>query len=79
MDVQIGELLNCPLTAEYTKEALTKYASGGFGVDMNAPNADEIIAGILRFMPVRILRNFGGITNEQIDEILGELRKLVDQ
>ena len=79
MDVQVGELLNCPLTAEYTKEALTKYASGGFGVDMNAPNADEIIAGILRFMPVRILRNFGGITNEQIDEILGELRKLVDQ
>ena len=79
MDVQIGELLNCPLTAEYTKEALTKYASGGFGVDMNAPNADKIIAGILRFMPVRILRNFGGITNEQIDEILGELRKLVDQ
>lgn len=77
-DVQVGELLTCPLTAEYAKNALAKYAAGGFGVDMENPEADAMVAAVLKFMPVRGLRNFGGITNEEIEEILSELRKLVE-
>ena len=45
---------------------------------MENPEADAMIAAILKFMPVRGLRNFGGITNEEIEEILSELRKLVE-
>ena len=61
-----------------SRSELAKYAAGGFGVDMENPEADAMIAAILKFMPVRGLRNFGGITNEEIEEILSELRKLVE-
>ena len=78
-DVQVGELLSCELTREYTKKALAKHAKSGFNIDMDNPEADAMTLEVFRFMPLRGLRNFGGITNEEIAEILEGLKKLTGQ
>ena len=78
-DVQVGELLACDITRDYTKQALVKFAKDGFNIDMDNPEADAMTLEVFRFMPLRGLRNFGGITNEEIAEILEGLKKVTGQ
>ena len=78
-DVQVGELLSCDLTGEYVKKAIAKHAKDGFNIEVENPEADEMVKAVFKFMPLRGLRNFGALTNEEIDKILEDLSKLVSE
>ncbi|SCW32966.1 beta-glucosidase [Eubacterium ruminantium] len=77
-DVQLGELLECDLTKDYIVKAIEKYITA-FGIEQGESNSSEMMAAVLKFMPLRGLRNFGGITNKEIDKIVEKLKKLVGQ
>ena len=74
-DVQLGELLDYEKTAEYTKKRFTGAATAFAGADEE--EMDEMTKAVLKYMPLRTLRSFGDMNNEQIEEILNELRKLM--
>ena len=77
-DVQTGEVLECPLTRDYMKEAAAQYATA-FGISPDNPEADAMTEAVLKFMPLRGYRNFGGITNEAIEKVVEDLKKLTGQ
>ena len=75
MDVQLGELIAYKKTSEFIKRefknATTQFSDIG-------DSDDPMTVAMLEYMPIRTLRSFGTLTNEQIDELLKELKKLVD-
>ncbi|SEG31580.1 beta-glucosidase [Eubacterium ruminantium] len=77
-DVQTGEVLACKYTRDYMLEAMKKYATA-FGITPENPEADAMVEAVLKFMPLRGYRNFGGIPNEEIDKVVEDLKKLTGQ
>ena len=74
-DVQLGELMSYDKTREYTEKAFAN-ASTQFS-DLSAGEMDEMTKAMLKYMPIRSLRPFGGMTNETIAAILSELKKML--
>ncbi len=75
-DTQLGEILQDPATREYILEQMKPY------FDRLVPNDSEsmeMVEAIVRFMPLQATRSFYEVTNEQIDEIVADLRKLVEE
>ena len=48
-----------------------------FGGDNAEHETKEMVEAMIRYMPIRTLRSFCGLTNKEIDEILEDLKKLV--
>ena len=75
MDTMIGELLSDPRTNNFVKEALTPKLSvltGDAG-----DGFDEMVEAMIRDMPLRSLRSFVGLSNEELDGLIAELSALV--
>jgi beta-glucosidase len=70
-DVQVGELLKSPFTREFTQERLKKYTDVFKGL---GNETDEMVEAVVRFMPLRALRSFLGVSNEEVDAICAELK-----
>ncbi|MCR4838981.1 MAG: glycoside hydrolase family 3 C-terminal domain-containing protein [Eubacterium sp.] len=70
-DVQVGELLKSPFTREFTQERLKKYTDVFKGL---GNETDEMVEAVVRFMPLRALRSFLGVSNEEVDAICEELK-----
>ena len=49
------------------------------GISPDNPEADAMTEAVLKFMPLRGYRNFGGITNEAIEKVVEDLKKLTGQ
>ncbi|MBR6403914.1 MAG: glycoside hydrolase family 3 C-terminal domain-containing protein [Eubacterium sp.] len=75
-DVQLGELFVYDKTREYTKKTFAKAQTQFAGVE-DESEVDEMTKAMLEYCPIRSLRAFNGMSNETINEILAELRKLV--
>ena len=76
-NVMIGDLLACPITAGYVKGNLTKYLQK-FSGGSEASEFDLLIENMIKYMPLRSLRSFAGMTNEQVDAIVADLEKLIN-
>ena len=72
-DVQLGELFACEKTVGYTQEKLSQFLNAFTG----GKNADEMMLQMTKYMPLRALRSFGGLTNQQISEMVKDLKKLL--
>ena len=75
-DVQLGELLQSPYTREYTMERLKGYMDKFRSSDSET---EEMVEAVVRFMPLRSLRSFLQITNEEIDSIATDLKEHVEK
>ena len=75
-DVQLGELLQSPYTREYTMERLKGYMDKFRSSDSET---EEMVEAVVRFMPLRSLRSFLQITNEEIDSIVTDLKEHVEK
>ena len=78
MDVQVGELIACDVTRDYTMEKLKSYLDRYSNIE-DAANSTEMIEAMVRFMPIRSFRSFGGMTNEEIDDIVKGLKEVTGQ
>lgn len=78
MDVQVGELIACDVTRDYTMEKLKSYLDRYSNIE-DAANSTEMIEAMVRFMPLRSFRSFGGMTNEEIDDIVKGLKEVTGQ
>ena len=74
-DVQLGELMAYDKTREYAIKRFVD-ASTQFSGETGNDEIDEMTKKMLEYMPIRSFRNFGGLSNEEIAEILEELKKL---
>jgi beta-glucosidase len=76
IDVQLGELMKYDKTKKYTIDRFTK-ASTQFSGSESFEEMDEMNRAMLEFMPLRSFRSFGGMTNEELQGILKELKDLM--
>lgn len=84
-DTTLGELMNLPETASYVKEHLASamglLISGEDQKDESAAAAEaisnEMQEAMLKYMPIRSLRNFGEFTNEDVEKTVKELNELL--
>lgn len=75
-DVQLGELFACEKTAGYTQEKLAGFLKAFTGGEKEE-TPDEMMLQMVKYMPLRALRSFGGLTNRQISEMVKDLKKLL--
>ena len=75
-DVQLGELLSSPYTREYTLELMKPFMQK---FQMSDSETEEMVEAVVRFMPLRGLRSFQGITNEQVEMICEKLKKHIEE
>ena len=79
-DVQLGELFTSPYTRDYIKEKLKpQIAQFTERSSTSESETPEMWKAVVRFLPLRGLRSFLQMTNEEIDEIYEELKKLVGE
>ncbi len=72
-DTVFGELLRDPRTQQYTLDNLINQQSSGI-----SSFTPEAIAALMDHNPIRGLRNFGNESAERVEEIMYELKSLVD-
>lgn len=72
-DTVFGELLRDPCTQQYTLDNLINQQSSGI-----SSFTPEAIAALMDHNPIRGLRNFGNESAERVEEIMYELKSLVD-
>ena len=75
-DIQIGELLHNPYTREYTLQRLKPYMDK---FQHGSSETEEMVEAVVRFMPVRALRSFIYISNEEVEQICEDLRKCIEE
>ena len=79
-DVQLGVLFTSPYTRDYIKEKLKpQIAQFTERSSTSESETPEMWEAVVRFLPLRGLRSFLQMTNEEIDEIYEELKKLVGE
>lgn len=78
--VTFGDLMKDPRGAKFVKERLMKYMAGftpGEGGTASEAITDEMINAMIRYMPIKSLRSFGGMTNAELTQIIEELNTLM--
>lgn len=75
-NVMLGDLMDCGLTKAYVEERLIGYL-GAFTGDKSLEECDEMERSMIYFMPLAALRSFAGVTNEDVETIVADLRGLV--
>ena len=75
-DVMLGDLLSCDKTAGYVREKLADMLNAMSGETQEG--ISDMAESLVRYMPLRALRSFVGMTNEQVDEIVADLKKIVE-
>lgn len=75
-DVQIGDLLKNPYTREFTLQRLKKYMDRFHQSDSET---EEMVEAVVRFMPLRALRSFQYISNEEVEQICEDLKKCIEE
>ena len=75
-DVQLGDLLASPYTREFTLERLKPYMDK---FQSNQSETEEMVEAVVRFMPLRSLRSFQYMTNEEVEAICEDLKKHVEE
>ena len=75
-DVQMGELLRSPYTRDYAMELLKPFTVKSTRSDSET---DEMVEAVMRFLPLRSLRSFQGVTNETVDELCKALQAHIDE
>jgi beta-glucosidase len=77
-DVQIGELLASSYTRDFTKAMLDEkfktFANRATESDSETP---EMLEAVMKFMPLRGLRSFLGVTNEEIEGLCEALKEQI--
>ncbi len=77
-DVQFGDLLASPYTADFVREhfqeRLNRFAMGG-----GESESPEMVEAVVRFMPVRAMRSFLQVSNEEIEAFCAGLQEHIDQ
>ncbi len=77
-DTQIGTILHNPVTREYVltemRQILENYIADG-DLEQMSPMTEAL----LRYMPIRGFRNFGGVTNEEIAKHVENLKRVVEE
>lgn len=76
-DVQLGELMEYPPTAGFIKGMHDQFATQFGGGETAEHETKEMVEAMTKYMPIRTLRSFAGLTNEQIAGILEGLRQIV--
>ncbi len=74
-DTQIGDLLQNPVTREYLMKRLSTFLDALRGA---VPEEQDFVEVLVRFMPLHTLRSMIHITNEELQEMCEDLRKLVE-
>lgn len=77
-NVMLGDLLACEKTVGYVKENLMSYINAFTGSSEES-EFDEMIQNMVKYMPLRTLRSFSGMTNEKVDEIVRDLEELIGE
>lgn len=77
-NVMLGDLLSCEKTVGYVKENLMSYINAFTG-NSEESEFDEMIQNMVKYMPLRTLRSFSGMTNEKVDEIVRDLEELIGE
>ena len=82
-DVMMGDLFNCKKTAGFVKNMMEEYFKM-FGEQQSSEAAqsavtDEMAINMQRFMPLRALRSFSAMTNEDVSRIVEALKKVVSE
>lgn len=82
-DTQIGDLLDCHETSDYIKERLSDFLYGGQeDAGDDAPSYDEnndMGESFVKYLPLRSLRSFVHMTNEELDGIVDDLIRITGQ
>lgn len=84
-DTTLGELMNHSETAAYVKERLasamgvlkSSEEQGDEGTVAAEAISNEMQDAMFRYMPIRSLRNFGSLTNEDVEKIVEEINALL--
>jgi len=74
-DVQIGELLECCKTHDYAVENLTKKISEFTGE--SADELDEMNRAMIKYMPLRTLKSFVNLKDDELKKIVSDLKELI--
>ena len=75
-DVQLGELFAYEKTKDFALKTFAQAQTQFAGEDENG-EADEMGKAMLEYCPIRTLRSFNGVTNEQISAILEALKQMI--
>ena len=75
-DVQLGDLMSSSFTRDYTQEKLhEKFARFEANSSNSEVETPEMVEAMIRFMPLRALRSFLGMSNEEIDTFCEGLKE----
>ena len=77
-DVMLGDLMDYVGTKAYVEEHLMKYLTAFIG-DKTLDECGEMENSMVYYMPLSSLRSFAGITNEDVERIVEELKELVEE
>lgn len=70
-DTMLGEIMNHPKTADYVKKQIFPL------VAMFADSEDAMMLAMAKYLPLRAMRSFDKVTNEQIAGIVKDLNELL--
>lgn len=74
-DTMIGELLTNKKTEKYTREKVLPLAAG-LTSEARSPEWEAMMEAMLGYLPLRSLRSFGQVTNEDVKKIVEEIKQL---
>ena len=75
-DVQLGELFAYDKTKDFALKTFASSNAQFAGTDENG-EPDEMSKAMLEYMPIRTLRSFSGMTNDQVRAIVEALKNMV--
>ncbi len=75
LNTMIGDVMNHPLLRDYVKEAIVPLAAGLTETDDE--NWAVMMEAMLRYLPIRALRSFSDVTNDELEKHVEELNKLL--
>jgi beta-glucosidase len=74
-DTMLGELMQNPKTADYTNTHIWSELKV-FQAEMEGSEMEEMMKAVMNNLPLRSLRSFASVTNEQINNWVEELNRL---
>ena len=77
MDTMVGEIMNHPKLSEYVKENMLPMADGLTQTDDE--NWAVMMEAMLKYLPIRSLRSFTHVTNEELEQVVGQLNELLEK
>lgn len=77
-DMMLGDLLQHSWTKQYTEKEVLPYVERLLGRDINA-KTEKVFTQMVRYLPIRALRNFGVMTDAEVMRIVDEIQEICRQ